>query len=50
MASSPFPEPKKSDLHSLFCSDPNCPYCADLRSAETQWKREQEQNKRTDAA
>ena len=44
MASSPIPEPSKTDTHdSFYCSDPNCPYCADLRSAQTQWKRQQEQ-------
>jgi hypothetical protein len=45
MASSSVPEPNKSDTHDpLYCSDPNCSYCDDLRSAQVQWKREQERD------
>jgi hypothetical protein len=52
-SSSQVPEANKPEtptehvLHALYCSDPDCAYCKDLRAAEQQWKREQEQ-KRTD--
>jgi len=50
MATSPLSE---RDLHDddFYCSDRNCSYCRDLRVAEEQWKRAQEeQRKRADAA
>jgi hypothetical protein len=45
-SSSPVPKPDKPEnhtehvLHALYCSDPDCAYCKDLRAAEEQWKRE----------
>jgi hypothetical protein len=34
MASHPSPALDTSELSSPYCSDPNCPYCADLRKVE----------------
>jgi hypothetical protein len=47
-----FPQPSQPDSHDddVYCSDPNCPYCQDLRLAEQQWRREQEEQKRSDSA
>jgi hypothetical protein len=45
-SSSQVPESKQSEsrtehvLHALYCSDPECAYCKDLRAAEQQWERE----------
>jgi hypothetical protein len=56
MASSPVPESNKSGtdtehvLHALYCSDPDCAYCKDLRAAEEQWKRQREEQNNADAA
>ena len=52
MASSPVPQPNKHVLHDddIYCSDPECPYCADLRLAEEQWKRQREEQHNADAA
>jgi hypothetical protein len=52
MASSPVPESSKAEdnTHALYCSDPSCPYCKDLRAAEQHWKREREERQKTDAA
>jgi hypothetical protein len=43
MASSPIPQPNKPEPHDddVYCSDPNCTYCADLRLAQAQWKQAQ---------
>jgi hypothetical protein len=51
MASSPIPEPKKlSHDDDVYCSDPSCAYCADLRLAQEQWKKAQEERHHSDAA
>jgi hypothetical protein len=34
MASRPIPALENTELSSPYCSDPNCPYCADLRKME----------------
>lgn len=52
MASLPFSGPNMSVSHDddLYCSDPDCAYCKDLR-AEEQWKKaREEQAKRAEAA
>jgi len=47
-SSSQVPESKQSEshtehvLHLLYCSDPDCAYCKDLRAAEQQWERERD--------
>ena len=50
MASSPVTQPHNQDEDNVYCSDPNCPYCADLRQAEEHWKKDREQRERSDAA
>jgi hypothetical protein len=52
MATSPLSQPNQRDLHAgnLYCSDPNCRYCTDLRIAQAQWKKaQQEVRTRADA-
>jgi len=55
-SSSPVPESNTPEthtehvLHALYCSDPDCAYCKDLRAAEQQWKRERDEKKNADAA
>jgi hypothetical protein len=46
MAISPFPQPKMPVSHDddIFCSDPNCPYCRDLRVAQEEWKKAQKES------
>jgi hypothetical protein len=29
----------------IYCADPNCVYCKDLRVAEQQWKKAQEEER-----
>jgi len=50
MATSPLSQPNKGVSHDgdLFCSDPDCSYCKDLRVAQEQWRKEE--RKRADAA
>jgi 5-methylcytosine-specific restriction endonuclease McrA len=50
MASSPVPEHHKPEPHAgnVYCSDPTCLYCADLRLAEVQWKKEPNQEPRVE--
>lgn len=53
-SSSPSPESSKSENHTervlraLYCTDPECPYCTDLRAAEQQWKSERDEQKNAD--
>ena len=41
MESTPLSQASKAVAHDddLYCSDPSCAYCKDLREAEEQWKR-----------
>jgi hypothetical protein len=51
--SSPLSLPTKSVSHDddIFCSDPNCLYCKDLRVAQEQWMKAQVEGRhRADAA
>jgi len=53
MASSPISQLNMRGSHDddIYCADPNCPYCKDLRVAEEQWKRAREEaRERADAA
>jgi hypothetical protein len=53
MESSPLSRPTTGVSHDddIYCSDPNCPYCEDLRVALEQWNRAQEEGRyRADAA
>jgi hypothetical protein len=48
MVGSSHSQPLERDFHDddIYCSDSNCPYCKDLREAEEQWKRAQEEERR----
>ena len=45
MESQPLSRANKNVLHDddFYCADPNCSYCKHLRAAEEQWKKAQEE-------
>jgi len=42
MATQPIPQPHKQEVGSPYCSDPNCPYCKELRKASEQVRNNQD--------